>query len=67
MLRQRDLMKRIDNYLESRVTADSDAVVARIDKISRQLGLGSVTIEDLRHAALRADRRAQADQLARLR
>ncbi|MFD4138633.1 hypothetical protein [Streptomyces sp. NPDC058572] len=66
-VRRRALLERIDSYLGARARTDRDTVEAQIARISHQLGLGILGIDDLRRAAAGAGRRALADQLARLR
>jgi hypothetical protein len=65
-VRRHALIERTDAFLAARPNAGRDVVVAHIARVSRQLHLGAVDIQDLRRAAAETGRRALANQLSGL-
>jgi hypothetical protein len=65
-VRQRALLERINSYLAYRSQADSADVQDRVDRIARQLDLGTIDLASLGRRARKLGNRGLAAQLARL-
>ncbi len=65
-VRYQALLERADAYLSARGRPDRDDVQTRVAQIARQLELGPVRLEDLRHMAVHAGKSGLATQLGDL-